>query len=164
MRPIHHIAVSAAVSALVWAFLRDATAAAVCFLTGILMDLDHLIDYAYNYGPRFRLKHFFSAFRYEAFENIFVFLHSWEFIALYFAILWLIDWQPVALGAVIGVAVHLGLDHFFNEHSRFAYFLSYRIFHGFSARHFYGPEEHARRIKRKDKQSPAENKKEGETK
>ena len=70
-----------------------------------------------------------------------------------------IDWQPVALGAVIGVAVHLGLDHFFNEHSRFAYFLSYRVFHGFSASHFYGPAEHARRIKRQEKQGAIDNKK-----
>jgi hypothetical protein len=112
------------------------------------MDIDHLIDYFYNYGLRLRINHFFNAFRYEALENIFVFLHSWEFIAVYLALLWIIDWKPVAVGAVIGVFVHLLLDHFFNEHSRFAYFLSYRIFHGFSASHFYGPEEHRRRLKR----------------
>lgn len=163
MSPVQHITVSAVVSALLWAFLRDATAAGVCFLTGVFMDLDHLIDYAYNYGPRFRLKHFFSAFKHEAFENIFVFLHSWEFIALYVAVLWIINWQPVVMGAVIGVAVHLCFDHLFNKHSRFAYFLSYRIFHGFSARHFYGPEEHACRIKRKQDQAQTKNKQEGET-
>ena len=148
MRPIQHIAVSIVVSALVWAFYRDTTAAIACFLAGVFIDLDHLIDYTVNFGLRFRVKHFLKAFKYEAFENIFLFLHSWEFIVIYFALLWLIDWKPVAVGAGIGMLVHLLLDHFFNKHSRFAYFLSYRLFHRFSAKHFYGPEEHNRRIKR----------------
>ena len=157
MRPIQHIAVSIVASALVWAFFRDTTAAIACFLTGVFIDIDHLIDYAFNYGLRFRVRHFFSAFRYEALENIFVFLHSWEFIVIYLAFLWLVDWKPVAVGAVIGIFVHLLMDHFFNDHSRFAYFLSYRIFHKFSARHFYGPEEHNKRLKRRETTESTEN-------
>lgn len=147
MKVIHHIVISIGVSALVWAIFRSSTAALACFLTGVFMDIDHLIDYAVNYGLRFKVKHFFDAFEYEAFENIFVFLHSWEFIVIYLAILWLIDWKPVAIGAVTGILVHLLLDHFFNDHSRFAYFISYRLFHRFSAKHFYGDKEYHKRLK-----------------
>lgn len=143
----YHIAVSAGVSILVWALFRSTAAAAACFLTGVFLDIDHLIDYVFNYGWRVRRKRFFQAFEYEAFENIFLFLHSWEFIVIYLVLLWLVDWKPVALGAVIGVFVHLSLDHFFNDHSRLAYFLSFRLFHRFSAKHFYGSAEYRKRLK-----------------
>jgi hypothetical protein len=132
---------------LVWLLFRSLTATAACFLTGVFLDLDHLIDYAINYGRRIRIKHLFQAFEYEAFENIFIFLHSWEFVAIYLVLLWLIDWKPVMLGAVIGIFVHLLLDHFFNHHSPLAYFISYRLFHGFSAKHFYGAKEYRKRLK-----------------
>lgn len=148
MKLIHHIAISIGVSALVWAIFRSSTAALACFLTGVFLDIDHLIDYTLNYGLRFRVKHFFKAFEYETFENIFVFLHSWEFIVIYLALLWLVDWKPVATGAVIGILVHLLLDHLFNDHSKFAYFLSYRLFHRFSGKHFYGADEYHKRLKR----------------
>jgi len=149
MKLIHHVAISIVVSALVWAIFRSFTAALACFLTGVFLDIDHLIDYVVNYGWHFRFKRFFRAFEYEVFENIFIFLHSWEFVVIYLALLWLIDWKPVAIGAVIGILVHLLLDHFFNDHSRFAYFLSYRLFHRFSARHFYGDDAYHKRLKRK---------------
>jgi len=148
MKLIHHIAISIGVSALVWAIFRSSTAALACFLTGVFLDIDHLVDYVINYGWRIRVKHVFHAFEYEAFENIIIFLHSWEFIFIYLALLWLVDWKPVAIGAVIGIIVHLLLDHFFNNHSKLAYFLSYRLFHRFSGKHFYGDAEYRKRIKR----------------
>lgn len=148
MRFVQHVAVSIVVSALVWLFLRSFTAALACFLTGVFLDIDHLIDYIWNYGWKVKTRHFFKSFEFEVFENIVVFLHSWEFIAVYLAILWLVNWQPVAIGALIGIFTHLLLDHFFNGHSRFAYFLSYRLRHGFSAKHFYGAKEYRRRLKR----------------
>jgi hypothetical protein len=148
MKVTHHIVISLGVSALVWTVFRSSTAALACFLTGVFMDIDHLIDYMIHCGPRFNVKRFFRVFEYETFENIFVFLHSWEFIVIYLALLWLIDWKPVAIGAVIGIFVHLLLDHFFNDHSKWAYFLSYRLFHRFSAKHFYGDKEYQKRLKR----------------
>jgi hypothetical protein len=78
---------------------------------------------------------------------MFLFLHSWEFVVIYLALLWLIDWKPVAIGAGIGILVHLLLDHFFNDHSKLAYFFSYRLFHGFSAKYFYGADEYRKRLK-----------------
>ncbi|MDD5482552.1 MAG: hypothetical protein PHP98_02700 [Kiritimatiellae bacterium] len=149
MKLQYHVVISLCVSALVWVVFRSFTAAAACFATGVFLDIDHLIDYAINYGGRIRIRHLFKAFEYEAFENIFVFLHSWEFVVIYLALLWLVDWQPVAIGAGIGLLVHLLLDHFFNDHSRLAYFLSYRMLHGFSGKHFYGAAEYRKRLKRK---------------
>lgn len=148
MKLIHHVAISICVSALVWLIFRSFTAAAACFVTGVFLDIDHLIDYVINYGWRIRIKHLFRVFEYETFENLFLFLHSWEFVVIYLVLLWLMDWKPVAIGAGIGIFVHLLLDHFFNDHSKLAYFFSYRLFHGFSAKHFYGAAEYRKRLKR----------------
>ena len=152
MKIIHHAAISIVVSAVVWLMFRSLAATAACFLTGVFMDIDHLIDYVINYGWRFKPRNFFRAFEFECFDNVVVFLHSWEFIAVYLVLLWMIDWKPVALGALIGVFVHLLLDHLFNDHSQPAYFLSYRLFHRFSAKHFYGAEEYRKRLKHSGKQ------------
>jgi len=151
MKLAYHIALSAATSALVWAVFRSVSATAACFLTGVFLDLDHVIDYVVNYGWRIRIRHLFRAFEYETFENLFLFLHSWEFVAVYLVFLWLINWKPVAIGAVVGILTHLLFDHFFNAHSAFGYFLSYRIRHGFSGKHFYGAREYRKRLKRKKK-------------
>jgi len=151
MKLAYHIALSVVVSAVVWALFRSVAATAACFLTGVFLDLDHLIDYVINYGWRIRIRHLFRAFEYEAFENIFVFLHSWEFIAIYLVLLWLINWKPVALGAVIGIFAHLLFDNLFNEHSALGYFLSFRILHRFSAKHFYGAKEYRKRLKHRRK-------------
>lgn len=139
--------ISIGASALVWALFRSSPAAIACFLTGVFLDIDHLIDYALNYGFRLRIRQFFRAFEFESFENIFLFLHSWEFIVIYLVLLWLVDWKPVVIGALIGFCLHLLLDHFFNDHSKLAYFLSYRLFHRFSGKHFYGAKEYRKRRK-----------------
>ena len=153
MKVAHHAVISAAVSAGVWAGLNSPAAGLACFLTGVLLDIDHALDYVLNFGWRLRPSHFFSSFKYEAFDNIVVFLHSWEFIVVYLALLWFMNWEPVAIGAVVGILLHISLDHIFNAHSRLAYFLSYRLWHNFSAKHFYGAREYRKRLKRTRRQT-----------
>lgn len=147
MKVQYHAVVSLAVSALVWLWLRSTAAALSCFLAGVFIDLDHVVDYGLNYGARIRPRHLFRVFEDEVAENIFVFLHAWEWILVALAILWLIDWPPVAVGLVIGVSVHLALDHLVNRHHFWSYFLTFRAAHRFSGPHFYGAREYRRRLK-----------------
>lgn len=147
MKLPHHIAVSIVVSALVWLWLRSATAALACFGAGVFVDLDHVIDYVLQYGHRIRPRHLFRAFEAELFDNIFVFLHAWEWILVGLVILWLIDWKPAALGLIIGFTTHLVLDHLTNRHNPWAYFITYRLAHRFSGRHYYGAWEYRKRRK-----------------
>ncbi|MBI2439848.1 MAG: hypothetical protein HYV35_00565 [Lentisphaerae bacterium] len=144
-----HVVASILISALVWWVLRSAAAAAACFLVGVLIDLDHLFDHLYHHRGRLNLRRFFRAFRIEIMENIFVFLHSWEFVILWLALLLTVPEarQPVALGLFIGFASHLLLDNLFNRHSRWAYFLLFRLRHGFAGKYYYGAREYRSRIK-----------------
>jgi len=145
-----HVIASALVSALVWWWLRSSAAALACFLMGVFIDLDHVIDFLYNSRRHLRIRRFFAAFEFEVLENIFVFLHSWEFALIWLALLLCVPdtRQPVALGLFVGFVTHLGLDNLFNRHSRWAYFLSYRIRHGFVAKYYYGAWEYRHRLKR----------------
>ena len=150
MHPSKHVIVSLFVSALVWWWLRSSAAAVACFLTGVFIDLDHIIDFFYNKRGHFRVHRFFAAFKFGVFENIFVFLHSWEFALIWLALLLSLPEarQPVVLGLFIGFVTHLGLDNLFNRHARWAYFLFYRLWHGFDGKYFYGAREYRQRLKR----------------
>ena len=150
MQPSKHVIVSLLVSALVWWWLRSSAAAVACFLTGVFIDLDHIVDFFYNKRDHFRVHRFFAAFKFGVFENIFVFLHSWEFALIWLALLLSLPEarQPVVLGLFIGFVTHLGLDNLFNRHARWAYFLFYRLWHGFAGKYFYGAREYRQRLKR----------------
>lgn len=146
MKVTQHILISAAIAGSLYGLTRSATAALACFAAGVLLDLDHLFDYMLNYGAPIRIGHFFRAFRYEALRHIVVFLHAWEWMLIAAAVLWLLGWEPVVAGVVLGASVHLALDQLFNNHRWPAYFLSYRLFHCFSPIRFYGEREYGKRI------------------
>lgn len=145
-----HVIASVLVSALVWLWLRSSAAALACFLMGVFIDLDHIIDFLYNNRRHLRFRRFFAVFEFEILENIFVFLHSWEFALVWLALLACVPdaRQPVALGLFVGFVTHLGLDNLFNRHSRWAYFILYRLRYGFAAKYYYGAREYRRRMKR----------------
>ena len=149
MQVSKHVVSSVIISALVWWWLRSSAAALACFLMGVFIDLDHIVDFVYNTPRHLRLHRFFSAFEFEVFENIFVFLHSWEFALGWLALLLYLPGvrQPVALGLFVGFVTHLGLDNLFNRHARWAYFLFYRLRHGFAGKYYYGAREYRRRLK-----------------
>jgi hypothetical protein len=149
MQAPKHVIASVIISALVWWWLRSSAAALACFLMGVLVDLDHVIDFLYNSRRHLRIHRFFAVFEFEILENIFVFLHSWEFALVWLALLFCGPGvrQPVTLGLFIGFVTHLGLDNLFNRHSRWAYFLLYRLRHGFAGKYYYGAREYRRRLK-----------------
>jgi len=150
MQAPKHVLAAVIISALVWWWLRSSAAALACFLMGVCIDCDHIFDFIYNNRRHLNFRRFFTAFEFEALENIFVFLHSWEFIMVWLALLLGMPGarQPVALGLFIGFATHLALDNLFNRHSRWAYFLLYRLRHGFAGKYYYGAGEYRRRLKR----------------
>ncbi|MBI2438399.1 MAG: hypothetical protein HYV36_06265 [Lentisphaerae bacterium] len=139
---------SVLISALVWWWLRSWAAAVACLLAGVLIDLDHVFDHLFHHRGRLNLRRFFRAFRIEIMENIFIFLHSWEFALLWLALLLTLSEarQPVALGLFVGFTTHLALDNLFNRHSRWAYFLLYRLRHGFAGKYYYGAREYRHRL------------------
>jgi membrane-bound metal-dependent hydrolase YbcI (DUF457 family) len=145
MTMLQHTGISAILGAGLWC-LAGPWAAAACLVAGVLVDLDHLFDYAMNYPwRRFHPRHFFHAFRLEVLDRVFVLLHAWELVAAVWLAAWWSGWEPMLLGAAVGLGVHLLLDQIFNAHNPAAYLLAYRLLHRFEGRRFYGEREIERR-------------------
>ncbi len=147
MSPFAHLAVSTALSSLIWLQFKSFYAASACLIGGVLWDLDHIPDYIYNYGWQIKTKHFMWSFKNDVLRRIIVFLHSWELIVLTAAAVWLTGRHPVGIGFLSGAVVHLTLDQIFNKHHPLAYFFTYRLYHRFLGRRFYGKEEYRTRLK-----------------
>ena len=131
MLPLGHVIASGFISALVWVFFKSFGCAAVSFLSGILIDLDHLIDYYANHGFTFKVKAMYGAFHNIRFKKLYVILHSYELIALLWALICLFSLSNIWKALAIGFTQHLIFDQFTNPINKPGYFLTYRISRGF---------------------------------
>ena len=93
------------------------------FLGGILVDMDHFIDY-FLYYRRFNLKSFFSL-EFVKSGKVYVLFHSWELTLLFLLAGTVTQSKPVLFFA-ISLAAHLLIDHVQKSNALF-YFLTYRI-------------------------------------
>ena len=96
---------------------------------GILIDLDHFIDYFLYYGFKINLGDFFNH-RYLASGKCRIFFHSWEVIILLWVFSLRFFWiTPIAAG----MTLHIITDWFFNSRSDLIYLsLIYRWRHKFN--------------------------------
>jgi hypothetical protein len=96
----------------VWAATGNPWAVPVSFATGVLIDGDHVVDYADWLMRGWR-------------KYIFVPLHAWEFaaIGLVAVALW---YHPLFLAAVLGQLSHVITDHFTNHLKPWGYSITYR--------------------------------------
>jgi hypothetical protein len=86
---------------------------------GILIDLDHFIDYFRYYGLKFNLKDFLES-RQLASGKVFIFFHSWELVLLVWGLSIVFAWMiPLAAG----MTLHLLVDCLYS-HRRDILFLS----------------------------------------
>ncbi|MBD3296618.1 MAG: hypothetical protein GF392_04560 [Candidatus Omnitrophica bacterium] len=78
----------------------------MAFTGGVLIDLDHFVDYGMYYGFRFHPGRFFSH-AYLASGKTYLFLHSWELVAG----LWILSiFFRILLPLAAGMTLHLAID------------------------------------------------------
>ena len=116
---------------------------------GVLVDLDHLIDYWY-FKRRicFDRNEFLHSRYWERTGRLFVLFHAFEYLPLVFFF-----WQgwkgrKWAVAATAAMSSHVLADHFINELRPLGYFISYRLANGFRADRLIDPGKVAR-LKRK---------------
>jgi hypothetical protein len=132
-----HLIISGAGSAAILAGGGGWPAALAFSATGVFIDLDHFADYWRETGFNLDLGRFMPYFGKREPEKLILFMHGWE-PPLILALAWaLFGWPAWAAWALAGWLLHLLLDHRFNRLSRFAYFFSYRLKHGFQAEKLY---------------------------
>ncbi len=120
----HHIAFSTIFSGILYMVSRSWGMASACFISGIFIDLDHVLDFFIIYGRPFSIERFFQVFYHELkFKQIFLILHAWEWLILLFAAAWVTGWSPWFVGILIGSGHHMILDYINNG----GYIWSYSI-------------------------------------
>lgn len=137
MKTLVHVSTSAMLSGTVYAATYSPDIAIACFLSGILLDLDHLLDYFLLAREQYSLKNFRSWCDDARWERIILLLHSYE---IYF-VLCVITFHfqhELLIGLMLGTGLHLMLDELGNRFSQrdymlspWFYFLVYRISVGF---------------------------------
>ena len=90
MKPPGHAVVSLGIGAIVWGVTKSPYSMLAAFLTGVLIDLDHLVEY-------------YSWFVREERSKVWFFLHSYELAVPAFLAGYISGWDPVVLGSQRGL-------------------------------------------------------------
>ena len=107
---------------------------ALSLIFGVLVDLDHLIDYWYSEGRICFDTHTFLKTRYwQKSGRLFVFFHAFEYLPLVFLVWHAWKGRKWAVAATAAMSSHVLADHMANELRPLGYFILYRLAHGFRA-------------------------------
>ncbi|MBL7085106.1 MAG: hypothetical protein ISS43_03235 [Candidatus Omnitrophica bacterium] len=135
-----HIMVSLPLGAAVAAFTQSAIAGLLCFLSGVLIDADHLIEYSIHYGLKASiLKEIYRACgnmvnregKGAAVKKIHLFFHAGE-IAILLWLGFLFSKNLYLLSIALGYTGHLIMDMCGNPIKPWAYFITVRIKNSFN--------------------------------
>ncbi len=127
-----HVIASVIFSSIFLLVFKSWTIAVSSFISGVLIDCDHVIDYLWE-KRRFRLNEFFDAHYKEKILFFMVIFHSWELLFLLNIYAFMISDNPWVIGITIGFTQHVALDQIFNESKRLLYFFFWRLKRGFNA-------------------------------
>lgn len=144
MKPIRHVIITFPIGALFWYQTNSLSAAIICFLSGILPDTDHIIEYIIHFGwKNFSIENCYEACieteRQEGdhrFRKLYLFLHC---IELAFG-LWLLAYftKNIFIFALsLGYSLHLIIDIIGNPVYPHFYFMIVRAFNRFKTESFF---------------------------
>lgn len=134
MRTSGHIVTSLGIGLANYMQYRSKPAAAASFLAGFLIDLDHIVDYVKAHGWRFNWGKLSEACHENYSGKLFLPLHSFELLALFYFFFKGPKRQPYRVGISMSLLLHLLLDQKCNPNRRaLTYFLCNRVKNKFNA-------------------------------
>src|SRR5580704_15861824 len=143
MRTVGHIVTSAGIGLASYYRYRSKPAAIASFLVGWLIDLDHIVDYVRAHGWKPNWSRFNEACHEKYSGKLYLPLHSYELLALFFFLFRGPQRQPYRVGITLSVLTHLLLDQRCNPSRKAGtYFLAHRIHKRFNASEILGAGYH----------------------
>lgn len=133
-----HITLSIFAGCLAWRFYFPANKSKLkisllfAFISGVLIDLDHLIDYFLVF-PYFDFKLFMSAAVFSISGKNYVFFHAFEYVIILAVSTAFVKNRTVKMilsALLLGMLFHLGVDILFGVPMQ-AYFITHRVFNHF---------------------------------
>ena len=128
----NHITVSLIFSAFLFAISKSWTIITSSLIRGVLIDIDHILDYSREHGIDLRIKQFYERFDRKEVTRVWLILHSWELLFLMSICAFLMSWNPWVVGMIIGLTQHIVLDQISNKINKWAYFFFWRLRNDFS--------------------------------
>lgn len=112
----------------------------ISFLSGFLIDLDHILDYYLHTGINLKVSRFFDYCGSRKFEYLTVIFHSFELLFLLWLVIRLFNLGNFWIALAVGFSQHMILDLFGNSkflktHS--LYFITIRALKGFRFKEFF---------------------------
>jgi CDP-diglyceride synthetase len=131
MRVQYHTALSTVVSVALFGLFKSWPLTIASFLTGVLIDIDHVIDYLFLHGPRFNIQQFFRSSYQRQYVHAVLIFHGWEWLGLLAILVAVSDANPWFTGLLVGYTHHLTLDQIGNRPDPWGYSIVWRMRHGF---------------------------------
>lgn len=132
MKASTHIGISTIAAVSAYKLTGSQTFSISLFLSGIFIDLDHVVDYMLLSKERFTIKNFFSWYDEHRWQRVFIVLHSYELITIFSLIACLLK-NEIMIGMSLGFLLHIMLDQIGNmtadlndRKSPWFYFFLYR--------------------------------------
>lgn len=115
MKPQYHAASSALIAGILYLFFKSWSMALSCFISGILIDIDHVYDFVKETGFPFEWKKMYGIICNNDITHWTIVFHSWELVFLLAISAWFTDWNPWITGVSAGFGHHVMMDVFHNE-------------------------------------------------
>lgn len=122
---------SGVISTFVWIHFRSFGCAALSFVSGVFIDLDHLLEYFTHYKFTFSLKRIYCACARSRFKRLYLVIHSYELVILLWIAIYAFGLSNAWKAVAIGMTQHIIFDQLTNPLRRYGYFMTYRIAQGF---------------------------------
>jgi hypothetical protein len=133
-----HLALSLPAAGALYLATASAPAALAFAVGGVLIDLDHLIDFFRETGWfNTDVKRFLAYFEAREPVHTFLGLHAWEWPLQFIPAALILGAPAWAWGLAAGILVHLILDQRYNRLQPWAYSFLYRWAHRFDSWSFY---------------------------
>ena len=129
MRPLQHLKYSTVAAGVLLFTTKSFKVAISCVAAGVLVDLDHLIEYKNYCGDDWNWEEFSSGSYFNEKKTVKVVFHSWEAAVMMWSIVLTRDAvrkKSVLYGIAVGYTLHLILDQIGNDLCFMGYFELYR--------------------------------------
>lgn len=142
--PKSHLYISSGISFLLYLYFQSVAGAIGFIIGGVLIDLDHFLEFFRFSGKKFTFKNFIEFFDLLEYKKAYVFFHSYEILLIAGAVIAYYSESFIFYGLILGMVIHMLLDIIGNPVYFKGYFLLYRIFTGFERGKFIDVEKHFR--------------------
>lgn len=134
MRVKGHIYATITISGIILFVYNSISAFISSLVSGILIDIDHLLDYYLHRGADLRIKRFFNWCYKNEWQRLILLFHSIELVLILWLCIFVFNLGLFWIGFAVGITQHMVLDIIFNSEviNAYSYFFLYRLSRGFS--------------------------------